>query len=233
MLVFGPLSSLFDVLTFVVMLQVFHAGPELFRTGWFVESLATQTFVIFAVRTRRVPFWEPAEPPLLLSVLAVAGVGAILPATPLAGALGFVALPAPFFAVLLVFLVLYLALDRGDEGAGSTGCSARRASAARSRAEARRRAPPTTDPARRAHAGPLLQGAAEGPDPAAVERSGGRRGEPVAADDVAVPAGAVLRSAAGWGSRRARSRTACRSPRPTRSCPAATRRSTRAGPPRR
>ena len=69
MLVFGPLSSLFDVLTFVVMLQVFHAGPELFRTGWFVESLATQTFVIFAIRTRRVPFWRSRPSlPLLLSV---------------------------------------------------------------------------------------------------------------------------------------------------------------------
>ncbi len=69
MLVFGPLSSLFDVLTFVVMLQVFHAGPELFRTGWFVESLATQTFMIFAVRTRRVPFWRSRPSlPLLLSV---------------------------------------------------------------------------------------------------------------------------------------------------------------------
>ena len=58
MLVFGPISSLFDVLTFVVMLRVFSAGPALFRSGWFVESLATQTLVIFAVRTRRVPFWR-------------------------------------------------------------------------------------------------------------------------------------------------------------------------------
>jgi len=64
MLFFGPLSSLFDFLTFWVMLQVFHAGPALFRSGWFVESLATQTLVIFAIRTRRVPFLaaDPASP---------------------------------------------------------------------------------------------------------------------------------------------------------------------------
>jgi Mg2+-importing ATPase len=56
MLVFDPVSSLFDVLTFVVMLGLFHAGLGLFRSGWFVESLTTQTLVIFAVRTRRVPY---------------------------------------------------------------------------------------------------------------------------------------------------------------------------------
>ena len=56
MLTFGPISSLFDFLTFGLMLGVLHAGPVEFRTGWFVESLATQTLIIFAIRTRRVPF---------------------------------------------------------------------------------------------------------------------------------------------------------------------------------
>ena len=55
MLTFGPISSLFDFLTFGLMLGVLHAGPVEFRTGWFVESLATQTLIIFAIRTRRVP----------------------------------------------------------------------------------------------------------------------------------------------------------------------------------
>ena len=56
MLTFGPISSLFDFMTFGLMLGVLHAGPVEFRTGWFVESLATQTLIIFAIRTRRVPF---------------------------------------------------------------------------------------------------------------------------------------------------------------------------------
>ena len=58
MLFFGPISSLFDFATFGIMLWVFHAGPALFQTGWFVESLATQTLVIFVIRTRRVPFFR-------------------------------------------------------------------------------------------------------------------------------------------------------------------------------
>src|SRR5690348_16287205 len=72
MLFFGPLSSLFDFATFGVMLWLFHAGPALFRTGWFVESLATQTLVIFAIRTRRIPFFR-SQPsiPLLLAAIGV------------------------------------------------------------------------------------------------------------------------------------------------------------------
>ena len=57
MVFFGPISSVFDFLTFGVMLWVFHATHSLFQTGWFVESLATQTLVIFVIRTRRVPFF--------------------------------------------------------------------------------------------------------------------------------------------------------------------------------
>jgi hypothetical protein len=58
MIFFGPLSSVFDFITFGVTLWVFHSGPAQFRSGWFVESLATQTLVIFAIRTRRVPFFR-------------------------------------------------------------------------------------------------------------------------------------------------------------------------------
>jgi Mg2+-importing ATPase len=111
MLVFGPISSLFDFATFAVMLGVFHAGPSLFRSGWFVESLATQTLVIFVIRTRRVPFFRSTPSvPLLLAALGVVAVGVALPATPLAPALGFTPLPAEFLVALAVMTAVYLLL---------------------------------------------------------------------------------------------------------------------------
>jgi len=111
MMYFGPLSSVFDFATFAVMLWVFHSGPAQFRSGWFVESLATQTLVIFAIRTRRTPFFRSHPSlPLTLAALGVVTVGALLPATPLAHALGFQALPGGFFAALASMVVGYLAL---------------------------------------------------------------------------------------------------------------------------
>jgi P-type Mg2+ transporter len=111
MLFFGPLSSLFDILTFWVMLGVFHAGPALFRSGWFVESLATQTLVIFAIRTRRVPFLRSRPSlALLLAALVVVAVGAVLPFSPLSHVLGFQPLPIGFFAALAATVVAYLVL---------------------------------------------------------------------------------------------------------------------------
>jgi Mg2+-importing ATPase len=111
MLFFGPISSVFDFATFGVMLWIFHAGPSLFRTGWFVESLATQTLVVFAIRTRRVPFFRsrPSRP-LLLAVLAVVAIGAILPETALGSVLGFQPLPGGFFLALVIMVACYLAL---------------------------------------------------------------------------------------------------------------------------
>jgi hypothetical protein len=82
-----------------------------FGTGWFVESLATQTLVIFVIRTRRVPFWRSKPSlPLLVTVSACAVVGAVLPYTPIAGTLGFVALPASFLLILAGMVATYLAL---------------------------------------------------------------------------------------------------------------------------
>jgi Mg2+-importing ATPase len=108
---FGPLSSVFDFATFAVMLWVFHSGPAQFRSGWFVESLATQTLVIFAIRTRRIPFFRSHPSlPLTLAALAVVTVGALLPATPLAHSLGFQPLPGGFFAALAGMVAGYLAL---------------------------------------------------------------------------------------------------------------------------
>ncbi len=111
MLFFGPISSLFDFITFGIMLWGFHAGPSLFRTGWFVESLATQTLVIFVIRTRRVPFFRSRPSvPLLLAALTVVAVGAVLPFTPLGHLLGFRSLPGLFFLALAGIVVCYLAL---------------------------------------------------------------------------------------------------------------------------
>jgi P-type Mg2+ transporter len=108
---FGPLSSVFDFGTFAVMLWVFHAGPAQFRSGWFVESLATQTLVIFAIRTRRIPFFRSHPSlPLTLAALGTVAVGALLPATPLAHALGFQPLPGGFFAALGAMVLCYLVL---------------------------------------------------------------------------------------------------------------------------
>jgi Mg2+-importing ATPase len=111
MVVFGPVSSLFDFATFAVMLWILHAGPVEFRTGWFVESLATQTLVIFAIRTRRVPFIR-SRPSLALTLAAISAVlvGALLPVSPLGPVLGFQLLPAAFYAALAVMVVLYLVL---------------------------------------------------------------------------------------------------------------------------
>ena len=82
MLFFGPISSLFDFATFGIMLWVFHAGPALFQTGWFVESLATQTLVIFVIRTRRVPFFRSRPSvPLALAAVGIVAIGAVLPYT--------------------------------------------------------------------------------------------------------------------------------------------------------
>jgi Mg2+-importing ATPase len=111
MIYFGPLSSVFDFITFGVMLWVFHAGPVQFRSGWFVESLATQTLVIFAIRTRRIPFFRSHPSlPLTLAALGVVLVGALLPATPLAQTLGFQPLPGGFFAALAGMVIAYLGL---------------------------------------------------------------------------------------------------------------------------
>jgi Mg2+-importing ATPase len=108
---FGPISSLYDFGTFAVMLLVFHAHASLFRSGWFVESLATQSLVVFVIRTRRTPFFRsrPSRP-LLLTTLAVAAAGVALPYSPVAHLLGFKPLPALFLAILGGMTVTYLLL---------------------------------------------------------------------------------------------------------------------------
>src|SRR5207244_3682351 len=106
----GPISSVYDFLTFGVMLWVFHAGPELFRAGWFIESLATQTFVIFVIRTAGNPFKSRPSKPLLISVFGGVFLGLIVVLTPVGAAIGLAPLPPLFFAMLVGFVVTYLAL---------------------------------------------------------------------------------------------------------------------------
>jgi len=111
MLTFGPISSLFDFLTFGLMLGVLHAGPVEFRTGWFVESLATQTLIIFAIRTRRVPFFRSRPGPVLtLAAFAVVAIGVGITLSPVSHRLGFTPLPWLFFTALVVFTIVYLVL---------------------------------------------------------------------------------------------------------------------------
>ncbi len=110
MLVIGPISSIYDFLTFAVMLLVFHAGADLFHTGWFVESLATQTLVLFVIRTAGNPFKSRPSRPLTITTLAIVLIGLLLPFTPLAGLLGFTPLPATYFLFLIAATSTYLLL---------------------------------------------------------------------------------------------------------------------------
>ena len=111
MLTFGPISSLFDFMTFGLMLGILHAGPVEFRTGWFVESLATQTLIIFAIRTRRVPFFRSRPGAVLtLATFAVIAVGIVLTVSPLAHQLGFTTLPWLFYTALVLLTIAYLVL---------------------------------------------------------------------------------------------------------------------------
>jgi Mg2+-importing ATPase len=108
---FGPISSLYDFATFAVLIYGFDASETLFQSGWFVESLTTQTLVIFIIRTRRVPFVRsrPSRP-LLLTTLACAAVGVLIPFSPLADTLGFTALPGSLLVAIALMVATYLAL---------------------------------------------------------------------------------------------------------------------------
>ncbi len=108
MVVVGPVSSIFDFLTFFVMLKIFHAGEALFHTGWFVESLATQVLVIFVIRTHKKPFRSHPNPWLTRCSLMVVALAIFLPFTSLAGYLGFEPLPPLFFLVLAGMVMMYL-----------------------------------------------------------------------------------------------------------------------------
>ncbi len=111
MLFFGPVSSLYDFLTFGVMLYVFHATGALFQTGWFIESMMTEILVVFVIRTARVPFWKSRPGRWLArTCIGIVAVSLLLPFSPLAASLGFVAPPPSYFIILLVLVGTYLAI---------------------------------------------------------------------------------------------------------------------------
>ena len=110
MAIIGPISSIYDFLTFGVLLWVFHASTNesLFHTGWFVESLATQTLVVFVIRTAANPLKSRPSRPLLISVLAIVTVATVLPYTPLGELLRFTPLPLSLLAAIAFLAVTYL-----------------------------------------------------------------------------------------------------------------------------
>ncbi len=126
MVFIGPISSLFDYATFFLMLFFFKCSQytssgvsvgmksyyeDLFHTGWFVESILTQTMIVHIIRTRKIPFLQSsASPALLLTTLLVMSIGALLPYSPFAGAFGFVPLPGLYWLWIAAFLLLYAVL---------------------------------------------------------------------------------------------------------------------------
>jgi len=111
MLVFGPISSIFDFVTFGLLLAAFGVNARSFHTGWFIESLFTQVLVVLVIRTRMSPFWRshPSRP--LLGAIAVAlSAAVIIPLSPLGSILGFTAMPPVFWPLLVGIVAAYLAL---------------------------------------------------------------------------------------------------------------------------
>ncbi len=108
MLYIGPISSIYDFLTFFILLKVFQASEQLFHTGWFVESLATQTLVLFVIRTGGNPLRSRPSLPLTITTVMVVIIGFVFPFTPLGTLLGFVPLPGMFFLFLATAAFTYL-----------------------------------------------------------------------------------------------------------------------------
>jgi len=121
MLFFGPISSIFDILTFCLMWFVFHANTPaeqgLFQSGWFVVGLLSQTLIVHMIRTRRIPFIQSrAAWPLMLMTLLVMTMGIALPFSPLASYLQLQALPLSYFPWLIAILAGYMALTQLVKG---------------------------------------------------------------------------------------------------------------------
>lgn len=111
MFIFGPISSVFDFVTFYFLYKMFHLSPSAFQTGWFMESLATQALVIHIIRTKKVPFIQSrASTALLISTFIVVTVGWILPYLSIGKLFNLVPLPLSTVTVLVVIVGLYLVL---------------------------------------------------------------------------------------------------------------------------
>ena len=111
MLIFGPISSVFDYVTFGLLLLALGVNEKAFHTGWFIESLFTQVLVVLVIRTRRSPFWlSRPSPQLLAAIVAALAAAVIIPLSPLGEVLGFTALPIIFWPLLVLIVAAYLAL---------------------------------------------------------------------------------------------------------------------------
>jgi Mg2+-importing ATPase len=113
----GPISSIFDYTTFAVMLWVFRcwdaSHTSLFQTGWFVESLMTQTLIIHVIRTNRIPFIQSrASRSLTITTISIITLGLWLPYSPVASSLGFTQLPLMYWPILLLTLFAYVGLTQ-------------------------------------------------------------------------------------------------------------------------
>ena len=111
MIFFGPISSVYDFLTFGVMFFFFHARGPLFQTGWFIESMATEILVVFVIRTSKTPFFLSKPSKWLLGAcIGIVAVSLTLPFSPFANALGFVVPPPLYFIILIILVSTYLLL---------------------------------------------------------------------------------------------------------------------------
>jgi Mg2+-importing ATPase len=108
MLIFGILSSVFDYLTFGVLLMILHATTDQFRTGWFIESVISASVIVLVIRTRRSFFRSKPGKYLLMATLLIVAVTILFPFTPLAGLLGFQPLPMTILLVIGMIVVLYI-----------------------------------------------------------------------------------------------------------------------------
>lgn len=108
MVLFGLVSSIFDFLTFGTLIFLFHATPEEFRTGWFIESLLNELVIALVVRTRRVFFRSRPGNLLLVSTIVVIGITLVLPYLPSNSLLGFVPLAAPLMLMMIGLTLLYV-----------------------------------------------------------------------------------------------------------------------------
>ena len=113
MIFIGPISSIFDYATYGMMLFVFDSwtNPSLFQTGWFVESLLTQTLIIHIIRTARIPFLESrASPALIATTVIICAIGITLPYTWMGSVLGFTPLPSLYWPLVSAMLLTYAVL---------------------------------------------------------------------------------------------------------------------------
>jgi Mg2+-importing ATPase len=109
MYIFGPISSIFDFLTFYFLYSIFHLNASMFQTGWFIESLATQTLVIYIIRTRKIPFLQSRPNKyLVFTTLSAILIGILIPFTFIGSYFGFTALPANVIGAIFILVLIYL-----------------------------------------------------------------------------------------------------------------------------